>query len=171
MQPLSGSPANFEVFTALLEPGDKIMGLAPASGGHVTHGHQTESKKIAAASIYFKTQSYYINQETLLIDYDELEKDAQEFRPKLLIAGASGCPRDFDYPRFRKIADSVGAILLADIAHYSGLIAAGVMNDPFPFCHVVTSTTHKTLRGPRSGVIFCRKEFEDRINFAVFPSL
>ena len=100
-----------------------------------------------------------------------MEKDAAEFKPKLLIAGASNCPRDFDYARFRRIADSVGAILLADIAHYSGLIAAGEMNDPFPHCHVVTSTTHKTLRGPRSGIIFCRKEFEERINFAVFPSL
>ncbi len=88
-----------------------------------------------------------------------------------MIAGASGYPRDFDYPRFRKIADSVGALLMADIAHYSGLIASEVMSDPFPHCHIVTSTTHKSLRGPRSGVIFCRKEFEERINFAVFPTL
>lgn len=94
-----------------------------------------------------------------------------DFRPKILISGASGCPRDFDWPRFRKIADSVGAILMADIAHYSGLIATEVMSDPFPHVHIVTSTTHKSLRGPRSGVIFCRKEFEERINFAVFPTL
>ncbi len=106
-----------------------------------------------------------------MIDYDQLEKVAAEFKPQLLIAGASGYPRDFDYARFKKIADSVGAILMADIAHYSGLIASQVMNDPFPHCHIVTSTTHKTLRGPRSGVIFSRKEFEERINFAVFPGL
>lgn len=171
VQPLSGSPANFEVFTALLQPGDKLMGLALAHGGHLTHGHHSETKKLNASSIYFDAKNYYVNAETLLIDYDQLEKDVTEFQPKLLIAGASGYPRDFDFARFRKIADSVGAILMADIAHYSGLVATELMNDPFPHCHVVTSTTHKSLRGPRSGVIFCRKEFEDRINFAVFPSL
>ena len=112
-----------------------------------------------------------MNAETLLIDYDQLEKDAAEFKPKIIIVGASGYPRDFDYARFRKIADLVGAYLMADIAHYSGLIASEVMSDPFPHCHIVTSTTHKTLRGPRSGIIFCRKEFEERINFAVFPTL
>ena len=147
------------------------MGLALAHGGHLTHGHQSEAKKISASAIYFNARSYFVNAETFLIDYDQLEKDVAEFKPKLIIVGASGYPRDFDYARFRTIADSVGAYLMADIAHYSGLIASQVMNDPFPHCHVVTSTTHKTLRGPRSGVIFCRKEFEDRINFAVFPTL
>jgi glycine hydroxymethyltransferase len=171
VQPLSGSPANFEVFTALMQPGDKIMGLSLAHGGHLTHGHKTENKKISASSIYFESQAYYVNEETLLIDYDRLEKEAAEFKPQILICGASAYPRDFDYARFRKIADSVGAYLMADIAHYSGLIATQQMNDPFPHCHIVTSTTHKSLRGPRSGVIFCRKEFEERINFAVFPQL
>ena len=147
------------------------MGLALAHGGHLTHGHQSEAKKISASAIYFTAKSYLVNADTMLIDYDLLEKEAAEFKPKLIIAGASGYPRDFDYARFRKIADNVGALLMADIAHYSGLIASQVMNDPSPHCHVVTSTTHKTLRGPRSGVIFCRKEFEDRINFAVFPTL
>ena len=171
VQPLSGSPANFEVYTALLEPGDRIMGLALAHGGHLTHGHQSETKKLNASSVYFTAKSYYVNEETLQIDYDALEVAAAEFKPKILIAGASGYPRDFDYARFRKIADSVGAYLMADIAHYSGLIASQVMSDPFPHCHIVTSTTHKSLRGPRSGIIFCRKEFEERINFAVFPTL
>lgn len=147
------------------------MGLSLAHGGHLTHGHKTETKKISASSIYFESQAYYVNEETLLIDYDRLEKEAAEFKPQILIVGASAYPRDFDYVRFRKIADSVGAYLMADIAHYSGLIATQLMNDPFPHCHVVTSTTHKSLRGPRSGVIFCRKDLEERINFAVFPQL
>ena len=147
------------------------MGLSLAHGGHLTHGHKTENKKISASSIYFESQAYYVNEETLLIDYDRLEKEAAEFKPQILICGASAYPRDFDYARFRKIADSVGAYLMADIAHYSGLIATQQMNDTFPHCHVVTSTTHKSLRGPRSGVIFCRKDLEERINFAVFPQL
>ena len=171
VQPLSGSPANFEVFTALLEPGDKLMGLALAHGGHLTHGHKSETKKLNASSIYFESQNYYVDDETLLIDYDRLEKEALEFKPKLLICGASGYPRDFDYKRFRQIADACGAILMADIAHYSGLIATELMNDPFPHCDIVTSTTHKSLRGPRSGLIFCRKSYTESINFAVFPCL
>jgi glycine hydroxymethyltransferase len=171
VQPLSGSPANFEVYTALLEPGDKLMGLALAHGGHLTHGHQTETKKLNCSSVYFNCKSYYVSETTFLIDYERLAIDVAEFKPKLLIVGASGYPRDFDYARFRQIADDNGALLMADIAHYSGLIASEQMNDPFPHCHVVTTTTHKSLRGPRSAMIFCRKEFEDRINFAVFPTL
>ena len=106
-----------------------------------------------------------------MIDYDALEKDAEEFKPKILICGASAYPRDFDYKRFREIADKVGAYLMADIAHYSGLIACKLLSSPFEHCHIVTSTTHKSLRGPRSGIIFHRKEFTDAINFAVFPML
>ncbi len=124
VQPLSGSPANFAVYTALLEPGDRIMGLSLAHGGHLTHGHQTETKKISGSSIYFESRPYYADTETCLIDYDKLQQDILEFKPKLLICGASAYPRDFDYARFRQIADSVGAYLMADIAHYSGLIAS-----------------------------------------------
>jgi glycine hydroxymethyltransferase len=171
VQPLSGSPANFAVYTALLQPGDRIMGLSLAHGGHLTHGHQTETKKISASSVYFESQPYYVDAENGLIDYDRLAKEALEFKPKMLICGASAYPRDFDYKRFREIADSVGAYLLADIAHYSGLIATGLLSSPFEHCHVVTSTTHKSLRGPRSGIIFHRKEFTEQINFAVFPML
>jgi len=147
------------------------MGLSLAHGGHLTHGHQTETRKISASSVYFESQAYYVDAETGLIDYDALAKAALEFKPKMLICGASAYPRDFDYKRFREIADSVGAYLMADIAHYSGLIATGLLSSPFEHCHVVTSTTHKSLRGPRSGIIFHRKEFTEQINFAVFPML
>ena len=145
------------------------MGLALAHGGHLTHGHQTETKKISSSSHYFESKPYYVNEETGLIDYDAVQAAVSEFRPNLLICGASGYPRDFDYGRFRQIADSVGALLMADIAHISGLIAAGLMNSPFEHCDVVTSTTHKSLRGPRSGIIFCKRELEEKINFGVFP--
>ena len=171
VQPLSGSPANFEVYTALLQPGDRIMGLSLAHGGHLTHGHQTETKKISSSSHYFEAKSYFCSTEDCLIDYEALAASAAEFKPKLLIVGASAYPRDFDYKRFREIADSVGAILMCDMAHYSGLIATQQMNSPFEFCDVVTSTTHKSLRGPRSGIIFCRKQYIEAINFSVFPML
>jgi glycine hydroxymethyltransferase len=171
VQPLSGSPANLAVYTALLQPGDRLMGLSLAHGGHLTHGHQTETKKISSSSIYFESKPYFINTETALFDYELIAKQVAEFKPKLLIVGASAYPRDYDYAQFRKIADDNGAYLMADIAHIAGLIATQCMNDPFPYCDVVTSTTHKSLRGPRSGVIFMRKKYADAINFAVFPSL
>lgn len=172
VQPYSGSPANFAVYTGLLKPGDKIMGLDLPSGGHLSHGFETEKKKISATSIYFQSKPYKVNAEGW-IDYDELEKNAVEFKPNILICGASAYPRDFDYGRFREIADKVGAYLMADIAHISGLVVTGEMNNPFDYCDIVTSTTHKTLRGPRSGMIFVRKEGKkDRlINEAVFPGL
>lgn len=176
VQPLSGSPANFEVYTSLLNPGDRIMGLALFHGGHLTHGHQFVDKdgnlkKISATSVFFESKPYLVNEETGLLDYESISKQAEEFKPHILVVGASGYPRDFDYKRFREIADSVGAILMCDMAHYSGLIVCGLMNNPFEFCDVVTSTTHKSLRGPRSGVIFSRKQFTERINFGVFPML
>lgn len=137
------------------------MGLSLAHGGHLTHGHQTDTgKKVSASSHYFESQPYFVDAKTGLIDYDALEKQVLEFKPKLLIMGASAYPADFDYERFRKIADSVGAYLMADIAHISGLIATGIYKSPFEYCDVVTSTTHKTLRGPRSGIIFFQKKFE-----------
>lgn len=171
VQPLSGSPANFAVYTALLKPGDRLLGLALAHGGHLTHGHQTESKKISSSSHYFEAQSYFCDTETFLIDYDALAKQALEFKPHILIAGASAYPQDFDYKRFREIADSCGAILMCDMAHYSGLIASGLMNSPFEYCDIVTSTTHKSLRGPRSGIIFSKLQYKEAIDFAVFPML
>ena len=152
------------------------MGLALPHGGHLTHGHQTTDKdgnlkKVSATSVYFESMTYHVNEQTGLIDYDTLAKDALEFKPNMIICGASGYPRDLDYPRFREIADSCEAMLLCDMAHYSGLIAAGLMNRPFDYCDIVTSTTHKSLRGPRSGIIFSKKQYTQPINFAVFPAL
>jgi glycine hydroxymethyltransferase len=171
VQPYSGSPANFAVYTALLQPHDRIMGLDLPSGGHLTHGFQTAKRKVSATSVYFESMPYVVSQETGCIDYDDLEKRAKMFLPKLLIAGASAYPREWDYARMRQIADSVGAKLMVDMAHISGLVAGGVAVSPFDYADVVTSTTHKTLRGPRSGIIFAKRELIDTINSAVFPSL
>lgn len=171
VQPYSGSPANFAVYTALLQPHDRIMGLDLPSGGHLTHGFQTAKRKVSATSVYFESMPYIVNPTTGLIDYDDMERRAQMFLPKLLIAGASAYPREWDYKRMREIADKVGALFMVDMAHIAGLVAGGSLDSPFEYADVVTSTTHKTLRGPRSGLIFGRKELMDKIDTAVFPSL
>uniref|UniRef100_A0A7S0RZ78 Serine hydroxymethyltransferase n=1 Tax=Chlamydomonas leiostraca TaxID=1034604 RepID=A0A7S0RZ78_9CHLO len=186
VQSLSGSPANFQVYTALLAPHDRIMGLDLPHGGHLSHGFQTDTKKISATSIFFETMPYRLDESTGLIDYDALERSAVLFRPKMIVAGASAYTRHYDYPRMRAIADRVGAWLLADMAHISGLVAADVVPGPFEYADVVTTTTHKSLRGPRGAMIFFRKgvrkedpktkapinyDIEDKINFAVFPGL
>ncbi|KAG5509469.1 hypothetical protein JKF63_06779 [Porcisia hertigi] len=176
VQPYSGSPANFAVYTALLKPHSRIMGLDLPSGGHLTHGFYTPKKKVSATSIYFESFPYRVKEDGL-IDYDALESIALVYRPKMIIAGASAYSRDFDYGRFRHICDEAGSILFMDMAHTAGLIAGGVLKSPFPYADVVTTTTHKSLRGPRAGMIFFRKkdrqgnptDYENRINQAVFP--
>lgn len=175
VQPLSGSPANFAAYTALIKPNDRLMGLDLYCGGHLTHGFKTETKIISATSLFFQSKSYQTDPKTSLIDYDGLAESAKEFKPHLIIAGASAYPRDWDYKRMRDIADSVGAYLLSDMAHISGLVSAGYQNNPFEWSDVVTSTTHKSLRGPRSGIIFFNKgkhpHLENDIDFSVFPRL
>ncbi|KAL7467268.1 hypothetical protein ACHAXS_007518 [Conticribra weissflogii] len=147
------------------------MGLDLPSGGHLTHGFQTPKKKVSATSVYFESMPYVVNPSTGLVDYDDMESRAKMFMPKLLIAGGSAYTREWDYARMRQTADSVGAYLMVDMAHISGLVAGKVVANPFEYADLVTSTTHKTLRGPRSGMIFAKVDLMERINQAVFPML
>lgn len=156
VQPHSGSQANAAVYLACLNPGDKIMGFDLSHGGHLTHG-----SPVSFSGKLYKTAFYGVERETGLIDYDKVEAKVLEEKPKMLICGASAYSRDMDFERFRAIADKVGALLLADISHPAGLIAKGILNDPLPHCHIVTTTTHKTLRGPRGGLILMGKDFEN----------
>lgn len=156
VQPHSGAQANAAVMLALLQPGDDILGLDLSMGGHLTHGsHANFSGKL------YKSHFYGVKKETGTVDYDMLEAKAKEVKPKLIVCGASAYSRDWDYERIRKVADEVGALIMADIAHPAGLIAKKLLNDPFDHCHIVTSTTHKTLRGPRGGIIMVRKDGEN----------
>ena len=156
VQPHSGAQANAAVFLACLQPGDATLGFSLAHGGHLSHGHPANF-----SGKNYKANFYGVEEETGRIDMEKVAEKAREVQPKLIICGASAYSRDWDYARFREIADEVGALLLADIAHPAGLIAAGLLNDPLPHCHIVTSTTHKTLRGPRGGIIMMGKDFDN----------
>jgi len=164
VQPHSGAQANAAVFHALLTPGETIMGLSLAHGGHLTHG-----MKLNVSGRLYKIVPYEVDRETSRIDMDAVAKIARERRPKLIIAGWSAYSRQLDFPRFREIADEVGALLMVDMAHFAGLVAAGLHPTPLPHADVVTTTVHKTLGGPRSGLILCREEYAKKINSAVFP--
>ena len=167
VQPNSGSQANQAVFLALMQPGDAFMGLDLAAGGHLTHG-----SPVNMSGRWFRTVPYNVDPETHLIDMEAVERLAREHRPKLIIAGGSAYSRHWDYARFRAIADEVGAYFLVDMAHFSGLVAGGAHPSPFPHAHVVTSTTHKTLRGPRGGIILTDDEaLAKKLNSAIFPGL
>ncbi|MDA3904832.1 MAG: serine hydroxymethyltransferase [Bacteroidales bacterium] len=182
VQPHSGAQANMAVMLACLKPGDTFMGLDLSHGGHLSHGSAVNS-----SGILYNAVSYEVTEETGEVDYDMMEAKALETKPKLIIAGASAYSRDWDYERMREIADKIGAILFADISHPSGLIAKGLLNDPVPYCHIVTTTTHKTLRGPRGGLILMGEDFENPwgyktpkgatkmmsalLNSAVFPGI
>ena len=166
VQPHSGSQANQAAYAAVLQPGDTILGLNLAHGGHLTHGHH-----LNFSGKTYKIVPYGVRREDERIDYDELERLACEHKPKMIIAGGSAYPRIIDFPRFRKIADAVGAIFLVDMAHFSGLVAAGVHPNPCEYADIVTSTTHKTLRGPRSGFILARAQYAAAIDKTVFPGI
>ena len=166
VQPYSGSPANLAVYLAFLKPGDTILGMALPHGGHLTHG--------AAVSIsgrYFRAEQYTLSPETGVIDYRQLLETARQCRPKIIIAGHSAYPRVLDFERFREIADEVGALLLVDMAHFAGLVAGGAHPSPLPWADVVTTTTHKSLRGPRGAIIMCKREYGAAIDKAVFPGI
>jgi len=171
VQPYSGSVANAAVYLGLLKPGERLMGLDLPSGGHLTHGYRTAAGKgISSSGIYYESTPYKIGADGR-IDYDDMEARVAASRPRLIICGASAYPYDIDYARFRAAADSVGAYLMADIAHIAGFVATGLMANPFLVCDIVTTTTHKTLRGPRAGMIFYRMGLKQQIENAVFPGL
>lgn len=166
VQPYSGSPANMEVYLALMKPGDTFMGMALGHGGHLTHGHKaTSSGKL------FNAVQYGVNRQTELMDYDEIRKMALQAKPKMIVCGISAYPREIDFKAFSEIAKEVEAISMADIAHIAGLVAGGVHSSPFPYIDVVTTTTHKTLRGARGAIIMCKQQFAKDIDRSVFPGM
>jgi len=164
VQPHSGANANFAVYFAVLQPGDTIMGMSLAHGGHLTHG-----SPVTVSGKYFNAVGYGVKEETGMIDYDDLERQVVEVKPKLLVCGASAYPRVFDFKRIREICDKVGAYMMVDIAHIAGLVATGLHPSPVPYADFVTTTTHKTLRGPRGGMILCKEQYAKIIDKAVFP--
>ena len=164
VQPHSGTQANLAAYLSLINPGDKILGLNLSHGGHLSHGHP-----LNFSGKYFKVEAINVRQDTNEIDYDEALKIAKEFQPKLIMAGASNYSRIFDWAFLKKIADEVGAYLVCDIAHYAGLVAAGEYPSPVPYADLVTTTTHKTLRGPRGGLILCKEKYLKQVNSSVFP--
>ncbi len=166
VQPYSGSPANLAVYLAFLSPGDTILGMALPHGGHLTHG-----ARVSISGKYFKAESYGLNPETGLLDYDSVRKTAHECTPKIIIAGHSAYPRFIDFEIFRDIADEVDALLMVDMAHFAGLVAGGVHPSPVPHADIVTTTTHKSLRGPRGAMIMCRQQYGAAIDKAVFPGI
>ena len=166
VQPYSGSPANQAVYVALAKPGDRVMGMSLAGGGHLTHG-----ANVSISGLHYDAVQYGVDPDSGFLDYDAIEKLADEVRPKLLWCGTTAYPRVLDFERFAAISRKVGAVVVADMAHISGLVAAGVHPNPVPHVDVVTSTTHKTLRGPRGGMILCRQQYADAIDKAVFPGL
>jgi glycine hydroxymethyltransferase len=166
VQPHSGTSANMAVYFAVLKPGDKLMGMDLSAGGHLTHGH-----RLSYSGRDFQVVSYGVDRETERIDYDEVERIALTERPQLIVCGASAYSRTIDFARFRAIADRAGALLMADIAHIAGLVAAGLHPSPVPHCHFVTTTTHKTLRGPRAGMVMCEETYAKEIDRAVFPGI
>ncbi len=166
VQPHSGASANLAVFFAVLEPGDTVMGMNLAHGGHLSHG-----SPVNISGKYFNIVPYGVNKDTGKIDYEELERIALETKPKLILAGASAYPRAIDFAKFREVADKVGAIFMVDMAHIAGLVAAGCHENPVKYADIVTTTTHKTLRGPRGGLILCKEEYAKAINKAVFPGI
>ena len=166
VQPHSGTQANMAVYFSCLEPGDTLMGMDLSSGGHLTHGHP-----LSYSGRDFDVVAYGVDRETEVIDYEEVQRIAEEHRPKLIVCGASAYSREIDFERFRSIADGVGALLMADIAHIAGLVAAGLHASPLPHCDFVTTTTHKTLRGPRGGLVLCKEQFAKQLDRAVFPGI
>lgn len=166
VQPHSGTQANTAVYLAAVSPGDTVLAMDLACGGHLSHGHP-----LNFSGLFYKIVSYGVNRQTEQLDYDEIQKLAREHNPKLIIAGASAYSRTIDFKKFREIADSVGAYLFVDMAHIAGLVAAGIHPSPVPFSHFVTTTTHKTLRGPRGGMIMCKKEFAKKIDTDIFPGI
>lgn len=166
VQPHCGSSANMAVYRAVLKPGDRLLGMSLDAGGHLTHGY-----KLSFSGSDYETFAYGVDRESELIDYDEVEALALQVHPKLIVAGASAYARFIDYERFKKIADKAGALLMVDMAHVAGLIAAGLHPSPVPYADFVTSTTHKTLRGPRGGLVLCKKEYAKALDRAVFPGI
>lgn len=166
VQPHSGSNANFGVYFSMLKPGDKILGMDLSHGGHLTHG-----SKVNMSGKYFDVAFYGVNKETEMIDYDLVRDTAKRESPKLIVAGASAYPRILDFKLFKEIADEVGALLMVDMAHIAGLVAAGLHPNPVPYADFVTTTTHKTLRGPRGGMILCKEEYAKKIDKAIFPGI